>query len=229
MRKFFILLVIIFTVFSCTENGTSGGRSGSSGSLKSDEVIDENIVCNQSLKVLPIDKPIAMIIKEHLSFGRKLYAVYPAWVNPADALENYTYDGRYYSQNTHDYATSVKYNVIETFDTITEMAKKSIIVAPQVLTAKFRVTLTHYSENSNPLQVFVRAKGSSDEWRVIILGGVGTTYEYVSTNANGELEYYVEESSHYDWIDDEYAEPGVHIYGFVEANIEIEQVYLPFE
>jgi hypothetical protein len=229
MRKLFILLVIIFTVFSCTENGTSGGGTGSSGSSKSSEVIDENIVCDKSLKVLPIDKPIAMIIKEHLSFGRKLYAVYPARVDPVTALENYTYDGVYYAQNTHDYETSVKYDVIETFDTITEMAKKGVIVAPQILTAKFRVTLTHYSENSNALYVYVRAKGSSDEWKTIILGGVGTNYVYVETNATGELEYYVEESSFRDWIDDETAEPGVHVWGFVEANIEIEQVYLPFK
>lgn len=228
MKKLFILLVIIFTVFSCTENGTSGGGSGNSGDSKSNEV-DKNIVCDQSLKVLPIDKPIAMIIKEHLSFGRKLFAVYPARVDPLVALENYTYDGVYYAQNTHDYVPSVKYDEIETFNTITEMAKKSVIVTPQILTAKFRVTLTHYSENSNALFVYVRAKGSVDEWKVIMLDGIGTDYVYVETNATGELEYYLDESSFRDWIDDETAEPGVHVYGFVEANIEIDQVYLPFK
>ena len=123
----------------------------------------------------------------------------------------------------------MKYDEIETFNTITEMANKSIIVTPQILTAKFRVTLTHYSENSNMLQVYVRAKDSSDEWKTITLSGVGTDYVYVETNATGELEYYLDESSFRDWIDDEKAKPGVHVYGFVEANIEIDQVYLPLK
>jgi hypothetical protein len=109
------------------------------------------------------------------------------------------------------------------------MAIKGVIVAPQILTAKFRVTLTHYSENSNPMSVYVRAKGSVDAWKAVNLSGVGTDYIYVETNEFGELEYYVEESSHFDWIDDELADPGFHYFGFIEANIEIEQVYLPFK
>src|SRR4030042_542253 len=226
MKKLIIIILLVI-FFACTmqENGTNGGSSGSS---KSSVKTDSNIVCNKALKVLPIDKPIAMKIQEYLSFGRKLYAEYPARVDPVIALENYTYDGIYYAQNTYGYETSIKHNVIETFDTIAEMATKGIVVIPQILTAKFRVTLTHYSNNSNSLYVYVRAKGSSDAWKIIILGGVGTTYEYVSTNANGELEYYVEESSYYDWKDDILGDPEYHNYGWVEAHIEVEQVYLPF-
>lgn len=225
MKNLFILLVMFFILTSC---GTNDNKVGS-GKSESISVADDQIVCSESLKVLPIDKPIAMKIQEFIPFGRKLWAVYPARVDPAVALENYTYDGIYYAQNTHDYLTSVKYDVIETFDTIAEMAKKGVIVTPQILAAKFRVTLTHYSENSNPLHVYVRAKGSSDAWEVITLSGVGTTYIFIETNSNGELEYYVEESAFFDYKDDETGEEWYHCYGYVEANIEVEQVYLPFE
>lgn len=227
MKKLIVvLLVVIFMLTSCGENGNKVGSGGVSESMG---IIDNQIICDKSLKVLPIDKPIVMKIQERLSFGRKLYAVYPARTDPVEDLERYTYDGRYSAENTHDLPTSIKHNVIETFDVISEMAKKGVVVTPQVLATKFRVTLTHYSENSNPLQVYVRAKGSADEWKIITLGGVGTTYEFVETNANGELEYYLEESSYYDWIDDETAEPGFHVYGYIEANIEIDEVYLPFK
>jgi hypothetical protein len=226
MKKLFVVFLLVLFACALQNDGESGRSNGSS---KSSVKTDSNIVCNKTLKVLPIDKPIVMKIQEIFPFGQKLYAEYPARVDPVTALENYTYDGRYYSQNTHDYLASIKYDVIETFNTITEMAKRGVIVAPQILTAKFRVTLTHYSENSNALEVYVRAKGSLDEWKTINLGGIGTDYIYVETNNFGELEYYVEESSHFDWRDDEFAEPGYHCYGWVEANIEIDQVYLPFK
>ncbi len=226
MKKLIIIMMLVL-VFACQEQ--TNDSKGSNGNSNKSSVKTDTIVCNKALKVLPIDKPIAMKIQEYISFGRKLYAEYPARVDPITALENYTYDGRYYSQNTHDYEPSIKYNVIETFDTIAEMTTKGIVVVSQILTAKFRVTLTHYSENSNQLQVYVRAKGSIDEWKVLSLGGVGTTYEYVSTNEFGELEYYVEESSHFDWKDDILGEEWYHCYGYVEARIEVEQVYLPFK
>lgn len=227
MKKLAIILLLVL-VFACNQPDNTKGNVNV-GSSKSSVKTDDNIVCDEALKVLPIDKPIVMMIQEKLSFGKKLYAVYPARVNPVTALENYTYDGRYYSQNTHDYEISVKYNVIETFNTISAMATKGVIVTPQILTAKFRVTLTHYSENSNPLWVYVRAKGSLDEWKTISLGGIGTDYIFVETNEFGELEYYVEESSHFDWKDDETGEEWYHNYGYVEANIEVEKVYLPFK
>lgn len=234
MKKIIILiLIIIFMLTSCTEKSeTSDGGSGDSKSTVN-SVIDDGIICNQSLQVLPIEESIVMKFFRKLEFGQKVYAVYPAAVDPLVALEDYTYgDGsssRFYAENTHDYVTSVKYDVIETFDAISAMAGKGVIVAPQILTAMFRVTLTHYSENANPLQVFVRAKGSIGEWKSIILSDVGTDYVYVETNAIGELEYYIQESSYYDWIDDEFAEPGFHVYGYAEAYIEVERVYEPFE
>ena len=165
----------------------------------------------------------------NLSFGQKAYAVYPASVDPLVALDDYTYQGKYYAQNTHDYLTSVKYNVIETFDTITAMASKGVIVTPQILTVKFRVTLTHYSENSNILQVYVRAKDSDNEWKIVMLNGVGTDYIFVGTDESGRLEYYLEESAFYDYKDDETGEEWYHCYGYVKANIQIDQVYLPFD
>jgi hypothetical protein len=226
MKKIIFILLLVL-IFCCTEQGGSSG-GGSKRSSKS-SVKSDNIVCDKILKVLPIDKPIVMRIQERLSFGMKLYAEYPARVNPATALENYTYDGIYFAQNTHDYETSIKYDVIEIFDTITEMAKKGIVVTPQILTAKFRVTLTHYSANSNSLQLYVRAKGSSDEWKIITLSGLGTDYIFVETNEFGELEYYVEESSYFDWKDDVLGDPEYHNYGWVEANIKVYQVYLPFK
>jgi len=230
MKKISILFVVLFVLFSCTE-GTNDSKSSSSSNDKSE--VEEGVVCGETLSVLPIQETVAMKFLRTFTIGRQAYAVYPAAVDPTKALNDYTYgdtvNSLFYAQNTHDYLTSVKYNEVETFDTIAEMAKKSVIVTPQVLTAKFRVTLTHYSENSNALQVYVRAKGSSDEWKVITLNGVGTDYCYVETNASGELEYYVVESSYYDWIDDEHANPGVHIYGYVKANLKVDGVYLPFK
>jgi len=241
MRKLFIVLVLLFVLFCCTENTEkgSGGSSDLSTSPTNQEDStdienidgkDYTVVCNEELQVIPMVEPIAMKLLKNISFGRKLYAVYPAAVDPEVALYDWKYVGRFYSQNSHDYISSVRYQEKETFDVVSAMAGKGVIVAPQIMAAKFRVTLTHYSENSNSLRVFVRAKGSSDDWKIIILSTVGqTAYVFVETNELGELEFYFEENSHYDWIDDEFAEPGYHYYGFVEATCEIERTYLPFK
>lgn len=200
---FIILLVAIFILLSCTENsensggGSSGGNSGITSIFSKPELSDK-------VQIFPIQESYTQRLLKSISFGRKMYAIVP--VEPTKALTDWD-NGCMYAENSFEYELSVKYQEINYLDVGAEYG------IDEKLFVNVCVDVIDYSENANPIVVYVRAKGSSGTWTVITPTLDVDDAKIVVTNENGELEWYANNSSYYDWIDPEHAEPGVHVYG----------------
>lgn len=201
MKRFIIfILVLFFILISCSENGTTtnGNSKDSIVSIFTKPDLSEKV------QIFPIQESYAQRLLKSISFGRKIYAFVP--VDPAKALTDWE-KGCMYKKNSHEWDQSVKYQEINYLDVGAEYG------IDEKLFVNVCVDVTDYSENANPIQIYVRAKDSSNEWIILYPTLDNDDSKIVVTNENGELEWYANNSSYYDWIDPEHAEPGVHVYG----------------
>jgi len=196
MKKLFFIIVIMF-IFGCSIPTET----------KTETIIKEGTtwlkVSDEKVQIFPAKTSVA----KNITFGSKLFATSPVTVSTEKQLSDRAL-GIVYLENCYSSSKSCLCG------TICYMDVGTIVGTKQKMLVNVLFEVTQYSDNANPITVYVRAKGAKVAWTVLSPTLSTPDDALVLTDIDGILEYYIDGGAYYDNIDPEYAEPGVHRYGY---------------
>jgi hypothetical protein len=201
MKKLIIVILLVI-LFGCNQPENTKSKGDSGGTKIKTIIVPEGNLIDGTVQLFPYSEfAKRKNFFENLFQGAMLCA--ETLQSPEQALDNWNH-GIMCMENSYEWVQSVKYHTVNYFDIGTLVGYQTKLL----VNVRFKVI--EYSNNSNPVQIGIRAKGSTSQWKILnpVLGSPDEML--VVTDDLGVIEWYCEESAYYNWGTEE--SPN---YGFV--------------